>query len=214
MNIKFNEKACRFAVCLITAAAVILGVVFSSQTGAEARLIGKLPSPADAAAVFFEAYRAGDYEKLDKLVYGYSTLGLSDEAESEYGRKMMECLRSELSYELIGDPEINGNRSEVTVKLGYFSVADSAAELKTLFNEQLLVTMKEDSEGVDLNVHDEAYYNGIVLPSLDRAIDDLIGRHGEYMRSRTIKLELVYEKNSWKIVPDDELRSVLLGDLG
>ena len=213
MNIKFNEKACKAVICLIAAAALILGAIFASQTGSNARPIGKMPSPIDSAAVFFDSYRAGEYDALDKYIYGYETLGLSGGAGSQYGEKMLKCLGSELEYEFVGEPVVDGDHAKVKVKLSYFSIPDSAARLKEIFNEEIIITMRENSEGVDLNVHDDNYYNMIVLPSLDIAVDKLVEQRDEYVRSRTIDLEMIYSGNGWKIVPDDKLKRVLLGGL-
>lgn len=213
MNTKWSEKYRAASICVFAALVMLIGGLFASQKGSSAKLIGRLPDPQSAAQEFFELYRRGEYEALDRYIYGYETIGLSGEPESDYGKRMLGYLRSELVYDVSGEPEIDGNRAVVDVNVKYFCVPDTVDDLKQLVNDEIISNMKEDSEGIDLTVHNEEYYNGIVLPSLESAVDKLMENKEQYMRSGKLRLEMVYDRSGWKIVPSDDLEKILLGGM-
>lgn len=213
MNIKWNEKYRAGAICVFAALAMMIGALFASQKDSSARLIGSLPDPRDTAGEFFEVYRRGEYEALDNYIYGYESIGFTGSAESDYGKRMLGYISSEFVYEFRGEPVIEGNSAVVTVDVKYFCIPDTVADLKQIINDEELTVMKEDSEGIDLSERNEEYYNGIVLPALDRAVTSIMEHKEQYIRSGQLELEMVYYKSGWRIVPNDSLEKVLLGGM-
>ena len=162
---------------------------------------------------FCSALEEGDYASLEKLVYGYSSLGLTNEPSSDSAQILLRCLRDSYSCIAVGDGQMEGMTARQTVRVDYFSVALAEENVRKRAQELYDERLEDAQVNEDLYDENGDLKESIALDIYEKTLKEIAANPEEFIVSEEITLELVYSEGCWRIVLNDRLVDVLLGGI-
>lgn len=204
---------CAAAACIVAAAAVC-GTAILCHAAQDRPAVGiDVPGISDTVEGFCQSLENGDYAALEELIHDYSSLGLTDEPESENAKTLLEYLRGSYQCEPVGDGSTVGMTAEQDISVSYFSV--SMAEETVRQRTQELFNQRMEAAQSNEELYDEY---GNVLQSVafeiyDQALTEMLQNADQYMVSQTVTVELVFEDGRWQIVLSQSIIDILLGGI-
>lgn len=159
--------------------------------------------PQEAASRFFRALKAEQYASAYELLEGYSSLGLENDSASEEGALVLAALKESYEFRLVGDCRQGSfdplGRSELKPGSAVQTVHIRSLDLNKL--NAALVASPEEPEG------DEG--QEVQPPTLAGLLED----PSVFYTERELPVTLHFSDGQWRIVPDADLLSALLGGI-
>jgi hypothetical protein len=150
---------------------------------------------------------------VSATLYGKPELDSGREPTLAVGGVLWEAFRESLHCEFTGScyATQSGISREVTVTA--LDISQVMEPLKRR-SDALMTQRAENAEDPD-TVYDEnnGYREDFVMEVLCEAAQEVLAQQ-EYLTSRTLTLNLVYEDGQWWILPDQEMINILSGKLG
>lgn len=209
----------RNKICL----AALLLTAFLSAFGAFRLLIYGSQNPpvgigiedvALTAEQFCRAVNQADYDSMEALINGYSSLEFEVDSSLEVDAALQRCLADSYSCRQLEAVSTNGMRASQDIEISYFCFSLAEDDIRQYTSDaydRLLI-----DGGNNDNLYDE---NGNLLESLamdmyHSAVDSIISNRDRYMVTKAMTLEFVYENGRWEVILSDELADALLGKSG
>lgn len=194
----------------IMAFAVVLSLC---SLDAPARLLGRATAAEHRCDQWAQAVAEGDYAAIGDTLYGQPELDSGRESGYAVGEVLWDAFRSSLSCEFAGEcyATQSGVARDVTVTA--LDISAVMAPLKQRF-DGMLRQRAEDAEDPD-TVYDanNDYREDFVMSTLCDAVQSVLAE-GDYLVSRTLTLNLVYEDGQWWILPEQDMINLLSGKVG
>lgn len=204
MNTDKSSK--RTAVELSASIALLMLVIMLCAFRSSCTAIGCTAAGDPGAVVtsFLDAMKSGSYDVCDSHLDNYSSLGMNSSTDSDVGQKLHDMLLESYSYSLLGRSEISGITASQRIRVTYLDI-DSLAQ--PLHDSATEIANDYAYTGIDI------YNEQTAEKALDEAVAKISENIASYYRTDDITVSLKYDGSSWKIVLDDELFSVVVGNL-
>ena len=162
--------------------------------------------------IFFRALQRGDFEAADRCLAGESSLGLAAPAGDELLTKALGALEKSWDYQLSGDCTVEKTTAWQNILLQTLDFSAMEQDIQRETREQLLEIARNRNRSL---VYDEEgnYLPEIAGEAYDLALSAVLDHAEEYSVPQNLRIELTRTRDSWKIVPNDELMAALCGYL-
>ena len=162
--------------------------------------------------IFFRALQRGDFEAADRCLSGESSLGLAVPAGDEVLAKALGALEKSWDYQLSGDCTVEKTTAWQNILLQTLDFSAMEQDIQRETREQLLEIARNRNRSL---VYDEEgnYLPEIAGEAYDLALSAVLDHAEEYSVTQNLRIELARTRDSWKIVPNEELMAALCGDL-
>ena len=160
---------------------------------------------------FFTDICLEDYAAAHALTDSEAAYGVEQLAGNDLEEYYLEKLRDGYRYEMIGEPLITGLKASQNVRVRYFDMASTGTDVKaaTMANLDNYVQSHPKDEVYD---EENNYLDGITDLMYERAVKSVVGGGKSYFYSYDmLEVELEYVEGKWRIIMDDELKTVLNG---
>lgn len=200
-----------FGLLGLALAGLALWLCFTSLD-APARVLGVDDRAAERTEAWMDAVCAGDYAAAGAMMYGAPELSVGADPEDPAGVFFWETFVDSLSYQFHGDcyPTRTGYARDVTVKA--LDIPAMRYQLRK-GTEEVIAQRIEEWEYLD-DVYDENnhYQDAFVMDALREAAQILLEKR-DFITTRKLTLELVYEDGQWLVVAGQDLMDVLSGNM-
>lgn len=200
-----------FGLLGLALAGAALWLCFASLD-APARVLGVDERAAERTTEWMDAVCAGDYAAAGEMMYGTPELSPGVNPEDPVRVFFWDSFVGSLSYQFHGDcyPTETGYARDVTVKA--LDIPAMRYQLRK-GTEAVIGQRIEEWEYLD-DVYDENnhYQDAFVMDSLREAAQILLEKR-DFVTTRKLTLELIYEDGQWLIVEEQELMDVLSGNM-
>lgn len=205
---------------MIPAVFALLGILLIAGTvimcfrslNAPARLLAADEAAAEQTEKWMEAVCEGSYTVAGSLMYGQPELGTGYEASHEMSSFFWEAFIDSMTYEFEGDCYTTQTGLARDVAVTALDISAVMAPLKER-TEAIMEQRIEELESMD-EVYDENnnYRDTFVMSALREAAAQLL-EEKEFLATREITLNLVYENGRWWILTEQDLIDVLSGKM-
>lgn len=203
-----SENSASSKAFLPIAAAIFIFIftaILCSQRGSLVPVsCSRIPDPADTVTEFFSAYEAGDYAACDRLITGYSSLGLASPSDPGISSILYKYVTDGFSFKVIGDPEVKGLDANVDVELTYLDLTSTTDVLNSTAAD---IAYEYAYSGIDISSEETAM--NALMEALPAVTDNIT----DYYKTETVVISLSCDGKNWHIIPDDALIAILSGGL-
>lgn len=200
-----------FAAC----AAGIAGLtVYISLVSLHASPVMLAPSQTavECARNAMDAICCGDYAHAGRFFYGKPTLGSGDTAQNEAGRLIWNAFVDSLEYEFTGDCYPSESGLCQNVRIRSLEMASVTRNLQERSRKLLSARMAEAEDVDEIYDGENNYREDFVMEILSQAVQDALKEDARYSE-RELTLSLIYDRDRWWVLPDQQLIHAVSGDL-
>lgn len=201
------------ALAALLLGAVLIAVVLVLTASAKPVIIGAVSDPDDTVEQFFDGLCAGEYEKCDQLLYGYSSLGLDSEPQTDIGAVLLDAVTDSLSWESRSECTVDGLEAECEVDITHIDTQALAEAVREQAGRKLELFASEAVSNDELYNEDGSYREDVIMRLLAQALDDTLASGTDYRITTSIRVSLHYIGGQWRIELSDELIAAVTGNL-
>lgn len=206
----------------ICIAALILTAVVAACAALGLRGIGMNTPPVGVgtadmsltAEQFCSALNEGDYQTIEDLINGYSSLNLAAGPESASAQRLHKCLQDSYAGSLSGTGVTEGMTAKQDIEVSYFSLPLALDDVKQFTQQEYDRLLESTTDTGALYDEQGNLQESLAMELYEKAIDRIITDSQRYTVTETVTLELVFDNGRWEILLTDSLTRILLGGLG
>lgn len=179
-------------------------LLFLCACSGEAVSLAELPDPEKTVEQFFDYLKNEEYDKADKLVYNYTTLGMApaENIDDPLLRAFCTKLGEHRSMTITEPSEITGKSAVMTIRVTTIDIQKIYEPLSDNVTDTIR-DMRYRGEGAET----EEEIAAVILNELNMLIEeDVTLAAADYFT-----VELVYTGGEWQIILGDDLYSALIG---
>lgn len=171
----------------------------------------KAPDTADECVDgFFGAVCSGDYGAAGQYLYGGAELTSGAESDSETGKLLWSAFVDSLEYEKLGPCYSCSTGVAVDVRLRCLDLDSVTAQLKKRSGDILEARVAAAEDISEIYDSENNYREPFVMDVLREAVEQAL-REDARTTEYTITLNLVYDRGTWWILPDQMLLRAISG---
>jgi len=207
-----KRKIIYFTTSMAILIASLIGIAYTGTVGTHTPPVGiNVTDMSSTAEIFCTALNDGDYELIEELINGYSSLHLNDTPDEHSSQRLLDCLRDSYHCQLNGIGSTDGMTAQQNIRVSYFSLSLAEDDIKQ-HTQQLYADLTNKTHSNDKTYDEKGnLLESVALNLYEQAIDKIILEADHYTVTETITMELVFENGRWEIVLNDDLLHLLLG---
>lgn len=163
------------------------------------------------AEAFCEALNNGDYDAIESMIGGYTSLNLSSPPDGEIDRRLYQCLTDSYSSRPAGTGTVRGMTAAQDIEVSYFSLSLASNDVRQLTQQQYDLLLESGRDNDDLYDDNGELLESVAMELYQESIDRIIDESENYIASEVFTLEMIYKDGRWDIQLTGDLVRILLG---